>query len=67
MGGVGVAQPLTLAPVRPPLVLPYVEVGLVPWEAQVVPEVGRVVGLRGRSWCNNAGEQVRQGGWGLAR
>lgn len=58
----GVAQPLALTPAGPPLVLPYVEVGLVPWEAQVVSKVGRVVGLRRCGRCKNAWEQVRQGG-----
>lgn len=66
VSGVGVAQPLALAPIGPPLVLPYVEVGLVPWEAQVVSKVGWVVGLRYRGWRKDAREEVWQGGRRLA-
>lgn len=66
VSGVGVAQPLTLAPVGPPLVLPYVEVGLVPREAQVVSQVGGVVGLYRRGGCEEAREEVWQGGGRLA-
>lgn len=62
----GVAQPLAFTPVGPPLVLPDVEVGLVPGEAQVVSEVGGVVGLSDRGRRDDAGEQVRQRGRGLA-